>query len=142
MVDGRGIPGGSGPRTYDFERPIHDDPGLRGDLEGGRIVDSRTLRTRSSARMRIESLAIGRLKEFSARDITVGRCAADLAGRAMATDLVGGSSAGPSSGEGAHRRMRVASGSNSLMSTRFLSGVVHARQARRRPVVMPPNVGT
>ncbi|GLY75394.1 hypothetical protein Airi01_036610 [Actinoallomurus iriomotensis] len=117
MVDGRDIPGGSGPRTYDFERPIHDDPGLRGDPAGGRIVYVGTLETRSNARTRIESAAIGRLKEFSARDITVGQCGAGLAGRAMATDLVDGSSARPSSGEGAHRRMRVASGSNSSMST-------------------------
>jgi dihydrofolate reductase len=55
-----------------------------------KIVYSRTLRTASSARTRIEPefepAAIRRLKQSSARDITVG--GAQLAGEAMAAGLV------------------------------------------------------
>jgi dihydrofolate reductase len=55
-----------------------------------KVVYSRTLRTPSSERTRIETAfepaAIGRLKESSARDITVG--GAELAGEAMAAGLV------------------------------------------------------
>ena len=55
-----------------------------------KIVFSRTLQEPSSQRTRIESAfepaAIGRLKESSARDITVG--GAKLAGQAMAAGLV------------------------------------------------------
>ena len=55
-----------------------------------KIVFSRTLQEPSSERTRIESVfepaAIGRLKESSARDLTVG--GAELAGAAMAAGLV------------------------------------------------------
>jgi dihydrofolate reductase len=55
-----------------------------------KIVFSRTLREPSSERTRIESAfepaAIGRLKDSSARDITVG--GAELAGEAVASGLV------------------------------------------------------
>lgn len=55
-----------------------------------KIVYSRTLRTPSSARTRIERVfdpgAISELKESSARDITIG--GAELAGEAMAAGLV------------------------------------------------------
>jgi dihydrofolate reductase len=72
-----------------------DEAGVARDFAGiwraaEKIVYSRTLRTPSSGRTRIERdfdpAAIRRLKESSARDISVG--GAELAGEAMAAGLV------------------------------------------------------
>ena len=96
-----------------------------------KVVYSRTLRTPSSERTRIETAfepaAIGRLKESSARDITVG--GAELAGQAMAAGLVdechlllnpvivgGGKPALP---DGVHAQLEL------LAERSFGSGVVH-----------------
>jgi dihydrofolate reductase len=102
-----------------------------------KIVYSRTLRTLSSERTRIEHdfdpAAIRRLKESSARDITVG--GAELAGEAMAAGLVdechlflvpvivgGGKRALPDD-------VRVPL--ELLAERRFRSGVVHLRYGLR-----------
>jgi dihydrofolate reductase len=98
-----------------------------------KIVYSRTLQTLSSARTRIERgfepAAIRRLKESSARDITVG--GAELAGEAIAAGLVdechlflspivvgGGKRALPDD---------VRAALELLAERRFRSGVVHLR---------------
>jgi dihydrofolate reductase len=98
-----------------------------------KVVFSRTLREPSSERTRIESAlepaAIGRLKESSARDITVG--GAELAGEAMAAGLVdechlflnpvivgGGKPALP---DGVRAKLEL------LAEGSFGSGVVHLR---------------
>jgi dihydrofolate reductase len=102
-----------------------------------KIVYSRTLRTPSSARTRIERdfdpAAIRRLKESADRDISVG--GAELAGEAIAAGLVdecnlflvpiivgGGKRALPD---------HVHAGLELLAERRFRSGVVHLRYALR-----------
>jgi dihydrofolate reductase len=102
-----------------------------------KVVYSRTLQTPSSARTRIESdfdpAAIRRLKESSARDISVG--GAQLAGEAMAAGLVdechlflgpivigGGKRALP---DDVRVRLEL------LDEHRFRSGVVHLRYGVR-----------
>jgi dihydrofolate reductase len=103
-----------------------------------KVVYSRTLRSPSSARTRLEqdfdSSAIRQLKQSSGRDITVG--GAELAGQAIAADLVdechlllvpvvvgGGKRALP-----AGIRVRLAL----LGERRFNSGVVHLHYGVRR----------
>jgi riboflavin biosynthesis pyrimidine reductase len=75
-----------------------------------KIVYSRTLRTASSARTRIEPefdpAAIRRLKQSSARDITVG--GAQLAGEAMAAGLVDEMPPVPQPGPRRWRKARAA----------------------------------
>jgi dihydrofolate reductase len=100
-----------------------------------KVVYSRTLEAPSSARTRIERdfdpAAIRRLKEFSARDISVG--GAELAGQAIAAGLVddchlflcpiivgGGKGALPG---GIRARLEL------LAERRFRGGVVHLRYA-------------
>ena len=102
-----------------------------------KIVYSRTLQALSSERTRIERdfdpAAIKRLKESSARDITVG--GAELAGQAMAAGLVdewhlflvpvivgGGTRALP---DDVHAQLEL------LDERRFRSGVVHLRYGLR-----------
>jgi len=102
-----------------------------------KIVYSRTLQALSSERTRIERdfdpAAIRRLKESSARDITVG--GAELAGQAMAAGLVnechlflvpvivgGGTRALPGD---VHAQLEL------LDERRFRSGVVHLRYSLR-----------
>jgi dihydrofolate reductase len=103
-----------------------------------KIVFSRTLRAPSSARTRIESEfdpdGIRRLKESSDRDIGIG--GAELAGRALAADLVdechlflgpivvgGGKRALP---DDVRRELEL------LHERRFASGVVHLHYRVRR----------
>lgn len=100
-----------------------------------KVVFSRTLQAPSSARTRIERdfdpAAIRRLKDSSARDITVG--GAELAGQALAAGLVdechlllspvivgGGKRALP---DGVHARLEL------LAERRFGNGVVHLHYA-------------
>ena len=102
-----------------------------------KVVYSRTLQALSSERTRIERdfdpAAIRRLKESSARDITVG--GAELAGQAMAAGLVnechlflvpvivgGGTRALP---DDVHAQLEL------LDERRFRSGVVHLRYRLR-----------
>jgi dihydrofolate reductase len=98
-----------------------------------KVVYSRTLQTVSSARTRIEPdfdpAAIRRLKESSARDITVG--GAELAGEAMAAGLVDECNLflGPIVVGGGKRALpdAVRAQLELVAERRFRSGVVHLR---------------
>jgi len=102
-----------------------------------KIVYSRTLQTVSSDRTRIERdfdpAAIGRLKESSARDITVG--GAELGGEAIAAGLVDECHLflGPILVGGGKRALpdNVRVQLELLAECRFRNGVVHLRYALR-----------
>ena len=135
-----------GRRMYEtmlfWETASADQPAVTRDFTeiwraADKIVYSRTLQAPSGGRTRIEPdfdpAAIRRLKESSARDITVG--GAELAGQAMAAGLVnechlflvpvivgGGTRALP---DDVHAQLEL------LDERRFRSGVVHLRYSLR-----------